>query len=247
MKIWAAIDLLGGKVVRLAEGKLENAVVYSDDPVKIARLWRDEGAHGLHVVDLDAAFGQGHNRDLILEIVAAAEGIDVQVGGGVRTLEDAQGLIRAGVRRVIVGSVLIRAPEVFHTMCEKYPGRVLAGLDARDREVRVSGWTEGSAVGIEDAVLRALAFGAAGAVVTDIARDGMMKGPNVDLLKEVVDDLPKGFEIIASGGISTTDDLVVLKVIGGVSGSIVGTALYEGRIELPTARARLEGRRVGAA
>lgn len=244
MKLWAGIDLLGGRVVSLREGKIEKTVVHSSDPVGVARLWLDEGASGIHVVDLDAAFGQGHNRDSIAEIAAAIRGKDIQVGGGVRQLADVQALLRAGATRVIVGSLLVKAPETFHQLCEKFPGKIVAGIDARDREVRVSGWTEGSAVGIEDAILRAYALGAVGAVATDIAREGAMSGPNVDLLQELGDNLPKGFELIAAGGISSADDLVVLKVIGGVAGAVIGKALYEGRIELSDALGRLEGRRV---
>ncbi len=243
MKIWAALDILGGKVVRLTEGRLDSVVVYSSDPAAVARLWREEGAQGLHLVDLDAAFGNGHNRDVIFDLASAAEGIEVQVGGGIRTEQDVEALFKAGARRAIVGSLLVRSPEVFHALCTKFPGRILAGIDCRDREVRISGWTEGTAIGLEDALLRAFALGAAGAVVTDISRDGNLAGPNIDLLQEIVDYLPAGFELIASGGISTSDDLVILKVLGRVSGAVVGMALYEGRIDIRSARDRLEGKR----
>jgi len=243
VKIWAALDILGGKVVRLTQGKLETAIVYSADPIAVAKLWKDEGANGLHIVDLDAAFGLGHNRDVIYEMARAADGIDVQVGGGVRNEADLTGLFRAGAKRVIVGSLLIRDPAMFRAFCEKFPGRIIAGIDTRDREVRIAGWTEGSAVGLEDALLRAFALGARGAVVTDILRDGRMGGPNVDLLKEIIEYLPEGFELIASGGIASADDLVVLKVVGGVSGAVVGKSLYEGKIDLRNAVDRLNGRR----
>jgi len=242
LKVWVALGISQGHVVALREGTLATAEVLAPDPVKEAVRWAEQGADGLHIVDLDAVFGLGRNSRIISEIVSRVRPVAIQVGGGLRTDSDVVELLSIGVTRVVMGSILVREPDRFHDLAKRFPGRVAAGLDTSERIVRISGWTEGTAVGIEDAVLRAHALGAAAAVVTDISRYGRGGGPNVDLFRELVEHLPGGFELVVSGGIGSADDLVVLKVIGGVDGVILGRTLYEGKIELKEAVDRLHGR-----
>lgn len=227
MDLYPAIDLRGGRCVRLVEGDFDRETVYGDDPVGVAKAYEAAGAPWVHVVDLDAAKGDGSNRDLVVSI-ARAIGVPVQSGGGVR---DAS-LLDEGVARIVLGSVAVSHPDDAAALIDAHPGRVAIGLDHRDGDVRVRGWLDGAGVPLHEAIRWPQFAGAAAFVVTDIARDGLLQGPDVDGYRALVarTDVP----VIASGGVASVDDLVVLRSTG-VAGAIVGRALYEGRIGIEEA------------
>ena len=234
--LYPAIDLRGGRVVRLTKGDYDAEVVYGDDPVAVAETFVIAGAPWIHVVDLDAArSGDPVNRDVVSRIAAAIDGqAKLQNGGGVRTLDDARALADAGVDRVVMGSAAVRDPGLVARVSEIVP--VAVGLDHRDGELAVHGWTEGSGVRLDDALGRfptAAAF-----VITDISRDGMLSGPDVEGLTVAV--AATRVPVIASGGVSSIDDIVALAGIPGLGGIITGKAVYEGRFSLAEALATLE-------
>jgi phosphoribosylformimino-5-aminoimidazole carboxamide ribotide isomerase len=235
VELYPAIDLLGGSVVRLASGDYTAATVYGEDPVEVAVTFASDGATWIHVVDLDAArSGEPVNRPLVDRITAAVAGrAQVQTGGGVRTIDDVEALAAAGVARVVMGSAAMRDPALVATAAAVLP--VAVGLDHRDGQVAVHGWTERSDVTLVDAL--AMFPDAAAFVITDIARDGMLVGPDVDGLRAAITatDVP----VIASGGVATLDDVAELAAIPGLAGIITGRALYEGRFELREALAVL--------
>jgi phosphoribosylformimino-5-aminoimidazole carboxamide ribotide isomerase len=233
--LYPAIDLRGGRVVRLAKGDYDAETVYGDDPVEVALSFVRSGAPWIHVVDLDAArSGDPVNRSVVGRIAAAiGEGAHLQNGGGVRTLDDARALREVGVDRVVMGSAAVADPELVVAASEIVP--VAVGLDHRDGELAVHGWTEASGVQLADALGRfptAAAF-----VITDISRDGMLAGPDIDGLARAVaaTDVP----VIASGGVSSVDDIVDLAAIPGLGGIITGKALYEGRFTVDEALAAI--------
>jgi phosphoribosylformimino-5-aminoimidazole carboxamide ribotide isomerase len=233
--LYPAIDLRGGRVVRLTKGDYDAETVYGNDPVEVALSFVRSGAPWVHVVDLDAArSGYPVNRPVVERIAAAiGEGAHLQNGGGVRTLDDARALHDAGVDRVVMGSAAVADPDLVAAASEIVA--VAVGLDHRDGEIAVHGWTEGSGVQLADALGRfptAAAF-----VITDISRDGMLTGPDVDGLAAAVaaTDVP----VIASGGVSSVDDIVTLAGIPGLGGIITGKALYEGRFTVDEALASL--------
>lgn len=234
--LYPAIDLRGGRVVRLTKGDYDAETVYGDDPVEVARSFVAAGARWIHVVDLDAArSGDPVNRDVVARI-AAAIGSDasLQNGGGVRMLDDVSELADAGVARVVMGSAAVRDPELVAAASEIVP--VAVGLDHRDGELAVHGWTEGSGVRLEEALDRfptAAAF-----VITDISRDGMLTGPDVDGLAAAV--AATTVPVIASGGVASLGDLVALAGIPGLGGIITGKAIYEGRFTVADALGALE-------
>jgi phosphoribosylformimino-5-aminoimidazole carboxamide ribotide isomerase len=244
--LFPAIDLLGGKCVRLLQGDYDRETVYGDDPVAQALAFVEAGATWVHVVDLDAArSGEPVNRTAIAA-VAAAVPVPVQTGGGVRTVADAQGLFDAGVARVVMGTAAIEDPSLVAAVAAH--GRVAVGLDVRGREVALRGWTEGSGQDILDAADRFAGAGADALVVTQIARDGTLDGPDVEGLGLVLGHLaatgsPLG--LVASGGVGTLADLAVLRTLqaGGriCDGVIVGRALYEGRFGVAEAVGALAG------
>lgn len=227
-----AIDLRGGRCVRLYQGSYAQETVYYEDPVKMAKLWRVQNARVLHVVDLDAARGGSEdvqdNRAVIAEICRTLD-IPVQVGGGIRTLEDVEEMLGLGVSRVIIGTAAVRDPELVTEAVARFTcRRVVVGIDARDGEVRVEGWTEGSGI---DAVALARDMEARGVrrfIYTDISRDGTLAGPNVEAYRTLGEALDKA-RITASGGIGTYHDLLRIKELApyGVDSVIVGRALYE--------------------
>jgi phosphoribosylformimino-5-aminoimidazole carboxamide ribotide isomerase len=234
--LYPAIDLRGGNVVRLTKGDYDAETVYGDDPVAVARSFVAAGAPWIHVVDLDAArSGDPVNRAVVARIAAAIDGeASLQNGGGVRTLDDAKALADAGVSRVVMGSAAIRDPDLVTRVAEIVP--VAVGLDHRDGELAVHGWTEGSGVRLDDALGR---FPAAAAfVITDIGRDGMLAGPDVDGLAAAVAATP--IPVVASGGVSSLDDVVALARIPGLGGIITGKAIYEGRFTVAEAVQALE-------
>jgi phosphoribosylformimino-5-aminoimidazole carboxamide ribotide isomerase len=234
--LYPAIDLRGGRVVRLAKGDYDAETAYGDEPVRVAESFADAGAPWVHVVDLDAArTGDPVNRTVVAAIAAALHGrAQLQNGGGVRTLADAEVLAAAGVHRVVMGSAAVRDPELVARVGAIIP--VAVGLDHRDGELAVHGWTEASGVRLDEMLPR---FPTASAfVVTDISRDGMLTGPDLAGLSAAVaaTDVP----VIASGGVASLDDVVALASIPGLGGIITGKALYEGRFTVAEALAALE-------
>ncbi len=229
MDLYPAIDIRGGRVVRLARGDYDAQTVYADDPVAVAQRFEAAGARWIHVVDLDAALNGGNPNLDAIAAVCAAVSIRVQTGGGVRTVADASARYGAGAYRVVVGSAAVEHPEVVEELAARHPGKVAVGLDARGRDVAIHGWTDATGLDLVDLARRFDRPGVGALVVTDIARDGMLSGPALDQLGEVVGavDVP----VIASGGVATADDLSELAaftVAGrGVGGAIVGRAIYE--------------------
>jgi phosphoribosylformimino-5-aminoimidazole carboxamide ribotide isomerase len=243
MELFPAIDLRAGRCVRLAEGDFGRETVYGADPVERAQAFEAGGARWLHVVDLDAArTGVASNRQVVAAIAAAVR-IPVQAGGGVRTPADAAELLEAGIARVVVGTAAVLQGGFLAEIAQQWPGRVAAGVDHRDGEVRVRGWSEGSGRDVASVVGELAAAGAAAVIVTEISRDGLMLGPDVAgylaLLRTC--EVP----LIASGGTGSLDDLRRLARLkaGGrrLAGVIVGRAIYEGRFSVPEAVAASRG------
>ncbi len=232
MELWPAIDLRGGRCVRLLRGDYDAETVFADDPLEQARRFVAGGARRLHVVDLDGArAGEAVQADLVARLVAAA-GVPVQLGGGIRTLRTARAYAEAGVARLVVGSVAVEDPALLTAMAEALPGRIVLGLDARDGLVAVRGWTATSAQTALDVARRAAALPLAAVVYTDIATDGTLGGPNLDGLSAMVRGVP--LPVVASGGIAGADDLRRVAAVGA-RGCIVGRALYDGGLDLATA------------
>ena len=243
MLVFPAIDLLGGNAVRLEQGRRESAKIYSHAPWEVAQRWSGIGVPRLHVVDLDAAFTRGgpaasHNHATIQKIVAATS-MEVEVGGGVRSLEDCERLFDLGVRYVVTGTAAIKSPAMVEEACRRWPQRIVVAVDARAGKVSVEGWTEttgSDAVDIGAAVARA---GAAAVLYTDIARDGMRGGPNLDATGRLVHRLLPT-PVIASGGVARLEDLDALGPTGA-SAVVVGKALYEQAFTIEEAVARVGG------
>jgi phosphoribosylformimino-5-aminoimidazole carboxamide ribotide isomerase len=236
-ELYPAIDLLGGRVVRLLQGDYDRETEYGDDPVAVARRFVDQGAAWIHVVDLDAArSGSPVNRPVVSAITHAVRAsARVQTGGGVRTVADVEVLADAGVARVVMGSAAVRDPALVELASQLIP--VAVGLDHRDGELAVHGWTAASGVRLDDALgwfPTAAAF-----VITDIGRDGMLAGP--DLIGLARAAAATTVPVIASGGVATLDDVIALSQLVGIAGVITGKALYEGRFTVADAVAALAG------
>jgi phosphoribosylformimino-5-aminoimidazole carboxamide ribotide isomerase len=233
MIIIPAIDLKDGKCVRLLQGKKEEVTVYSDDPAAMAEHWVDLGARLLHVVDLDGAFsGEQKNIEKIREIRKRIS-IPIELGGGIRDIERISQLVDMGVDRVIIGTSAASNPEMIQEAAQKYPGQVLVGIDAKDGKVAVKGWVEVTEWGAIDFAGKMEALGAAGIIYTDISRDGMLTGPNVDAMAKMVKAVK--IPVIASGGVSNLDDIGSLMQIQDLWGVITGKALYSGSLDLKKA------------
>jgi len=230
--LYPAIDLRHGRCVRLHQGDFDQETVYGDDPVAVARSFAEAGAPWVHVVDLDASRRDGSNRDLVVAVAKEA-GIPVQTGGGVRD----GSLLEEGVQRVVLGSVAVEEPHLVRELGERYPGRVAVGLDHRDGEVRTRGWEEGSGRDLLDLVKELEGDHVAAFIVTDISRDGVLAGPDVDGYAGLL--ATTSVPIIASGGVGTLDDLRALAALDGLSGVIVGKAIYERRFTVAEALAAL--------
>ncbi len=237
MEIWPAIDLRGGKCVRLMQGDYDRETVFGDDPAAMARRWIDDGARYLHLVDLDGARdGKRINQQAIAAIIKAIEefqpGLPVELGGGVRTSQDIRELLDLGLTRLVVGTSAIKQPEWFRSACEEFQGKLVLGVDARDGAATTDGWLETSD---KPATAVASAFDElpmAAIVYTDIARDGMMSGVNLPAMKEMKAAIKT--PVIASGGVTNLRDIEQLAA-AGLDGCIIGRALYEGEITLPDA------------
>ena len=236
--LYPAIDLRGGRVVRLLQGDYDRETVYGDDPVAVARSFADDGATWVHIVDLDAArSGDPVNRPVIRRMAESLHGrASVQTGGGVRSAADARELAAAGVARVVMGSAAVSRPELVTEVSDVVP--VAVGLDHRAGEIAVHGWTEGSGLRLDEAL--DLFPSAAAFVITDISRDGMLAGPDVDGLAAAARRTT--VPVIASGGVSSLDDVRRLSEIPSLSGVITGKAIYEGRFTVRDAVDLLRGR-----
>lgn len=232
-----AIDLLGGRAVRLAEGDRERATVYSDTPWELAKDFCAAGAQRVHVVDLDGAFGEARQLDLIERIhaVVREHGGKLQVGGGVRSDAAARELLDAGVDGVVIGTLAVREPETVAKLCADYPGRVIVAIDARDGMVAVKGWTEVSEISALELAKRAQGWGAGALLFTDVARDGLQVGAAVDATAQLQSQLD--IPVIASGGVGTLADLDALRD-SGARMVVVGRAIYEGNFTISEALAR---------
>ncbi|MEO1801878.1 MAG: 1-(5-phosphoribosyl)-5-[(5-phosphoribosylamino)methylideneamino]imidazole-4-carboxamide isomerase [Cyanobacteria bacterium J06629_2] len=243
MEVIPAIDLLDGKCVRLYQGDYDQASVFSDNPVEIARQWAAEGATRLHVVDLDGA-KEGKSVNLsVIEAIARAIEIPVQVGGGLRDRQGVTRLLETGVQRAILGTVAVEKPELVTELCQEFPDQIVVGIDARDGMVATRGWLETSEVAATDLAQRMANQGAAAIIYTDIHRDGTLSGPNMEALRELAEAIK--IPVIASGGVSSLTDLLSLLSLEsvGVNGVIVGRAIYTGDVSLKEAvRAVGEGR-----
>ena len=227
MELYPAIDLRGGRVVRLEQGDFERERDYGTDPLEVARRFTADGATWLHIVDLDAAKGDGNNQNVVRGIAKElGDRIRIQTGGGVRSVEDAQQLADAGVSRVVMGSAAVREPQLVDAVAHIVD--VAVGLDHRNGEVATDGWLQGSTLTLTDAVIR---YPAASAfVITDISRDGMLAGPDVDGLRTIATLTTT--PVIASGGVAELGDLRELRDVRGLAGVIVGKAIYEGRFSV---------------
>ena len=234
MQIFPAIDILGGKAVRLKQGRYDQVTIYNEDPVAQARVWAEGGAEWIHVVDLDGARdGMPANIDSVRAIAAAVD-VPIQTGGGIRSMATLEALIDAGVSRCVLGTTLVTEPEFVAAACAAYPEAVVAGIDARDGKVAIEGWRQGTERGVFELVHELELLGVRRVVYTDISRDGMQQGANYGAYRALAGQIE--IPIIASGGVSTLDDIRDLASIGpGVEGAIVGTALYEGAFTLPEA------------
>lgn len=243
MEILPAIDLLGGKCVRLYQGDYDQSQVYHDDPVAVAQQWQNQGASRLHLVDLDGAKeGKPINLTAIANIVETLT-IPVQVGGGLRDRDRVKQLLDLGVGRVILGTIAVENPDLVGELCGEFPGKIVVGIDARNGKVATRGWLETSTVEAGELAQRMEKLGAAAIIYTDIHRDGTMTGPNVQALRELAAQLT--IPVIASGGVSQLQDLLSLLSLEslGVNGVIIGKALYTGDIQLKEAiRAVGDGR-----
>jgi len=239
--VYPAIDLRGGNVVRLRQGDYADETVYGDDPLSVAESFVAAGATWVHMVDLDAAKGDAAvNRPVIARVAAALAGrARLQVGGGVRGVNDASALAEAGVSRVVMGSAAVRDPALVAQVTTKVGIAVAVGLDHRAGILATEGWTQSSGVGLTDAL--GMYPTAACAVITDISRDGMLTGPDIDGLSAAALNAP--MPVIASGGVGTVDDIVALAAIPNIAGVITGKAIYEGRFTLVDALSAVGARR----
>jgi phosphoribosylformimino-5-aminoimidazole carboxamide ribotide isomerase len=228
MIVFPAIDLLDGKVVRLRQGRLDAVTVYNESPIAQAEYWAEQGAEWIHVVDLDGAvLGKPVNLPFIEAIVAAVPDVKIETGGGIRTMETLDRLVDAGVARAVLGTTLITEPELVAEACDRYPDIVVAGIDARDGRVAIEGWRQGTEYGVLELVRDLELLGVRRVAYTDIARDGMQTGVNYGAYRALTNqvDIP----IVASGGVSTLDDIRDLTSIRPrIEGVIIGRALYEG-------------------
>lgn len=235
MLLLPAIDLMGGEVVRLKRGLASEKTVYSDDPVAFAKKWEDAGADWLHIVDLDAAF-EGTPKNLAhVERICSAVNIPCELGGGMRNFENVSAAFTAGVSRVILGTKACESIDYVRSMCAEFGGqRIAVGIDAKDGLVAVKGWTETTAKKATELALAAQDAGVGTIIYTDIATDGMLEGPNFSAMQELIEFLD--CQIIASGGVSSVEDLRRLASLDGLYGAIIGKALYDGKITPPLPR-----------
>lgn len=242
MQLYPAIDMKGGKCVRLTQGLFDNVKVYSDTPADMAKLWVSQGASFLHIVDLDGALaGRSVNEEAIRAIAASVD-VPIQLGGGIRSAQAVEHMLDLGITRCIIGTRAVERPEFIRELIGQFgTDHIVVGVDARDGMVAVEGWEKVSNLTALDLCLKMKEYGVEHIVYTDISKDGTLTGPNVDYTRELTERT--GLDIIASGGMSCMEDLSRLNDCG-IRGAIIGKALYENRISLPEAVERFEkGRR----
>ena len=237
MIIYPAIDIRGGHCVRLTEGRFDAETVFADDPAEMALKWAGLGAEFLHLVDLDGALaGEGKNVPVIERILQSVS-IPVQLGGGIRNLETIEKLLALGVTRLILGSAAVKNPQLVEEACKKYPGHIAVGIDAKNGEVAIEGWGKGSGVAATELAKKMAAYGVETIIYTDISRDGMLSGVNVEATAALARAC--GVPIIASGGVASIEDIRRVKAVeaDGVQGCIIGKAIYTGAVDLKAALA----------
>lgn len=247
MLVIPAIDLKDGQCVRLKQGRMEEATAYGDDPVAMAARWVEAGARRLHLVDLNGAFeGKPVNGEAVTAIARAYPNLPIQIGGGIRSADTIEYYLSAGVSWVIIGTQAVKEPEFVGEMCRAFPGHIIVGLDAKDGFVATDGWAEVSTLKASELAKRFADDGVSSIVYTDIARDGMMQGVNVEATAELAREgrLP----VIASGGVTNLDDIEALCKVAdrGILGAITGRAIYEGRLDVEQAQ-RLSDELTGGA
>ncbi|WP_298066070.1 1-(5-phosphoribosyl)-5-[(5-phosphoribosylamino)methylideneamino]imidazole-4-carboxamide isomerase [uncultured Mailhella sp.] len=236
MIIFPAVDLQGGKAVRLKQGKADQSTVFNEDPVAAALHWQEQGAEWLHLIDLDGAFqGRSVNAALVAEICKALD-IPVELGGGVRDESAARLWFDAGVERLIIGTLALEAPKAYARLCALFPGRIGVSLDAVDGRLKTRGWVADAGLTVDEVLPRLVDDGTAFIIYTDIARDGMQSGVNLPMLQHLAEVSP--VPVVAAGGVATLDDikaLYPLSVHARLQGAISGRAIYEGTLNLPEA------------
>ena len=240
MQLYPAIDMKNGQCVRLRQGAFKDITIYSDAPEKVAAHWQEKGASFLHLVDLDGALAGYSVNEEVIRRIADTVSIPIEIGGGIRSKEAVERMLDLGVRRVIIGTKAAEHPEFLRDMVRTFGEEaIVAGVDAKDGMVAVEGWEKVSSLTASDLCLTMKEYGVRHIVYTDISRDGMLSGPNVEATKTLTKET--GLDVIASGGVSSMEDLQALYE-AGIKGAIIGKALYENRIDLAEAVRRLEGR-----
>ena len=246
MLVIPAIDLKDGQCVRLRQGRMEDSTVFSDDPVQMAGKWVSKGARRLHIVDLNGAFaGTPVNGEIVKAIARAYPSLPIQIGGGIRDLDSVQFYIDAGVSYVIIGTQAVKQPEFVKAACAAFPGKVIVGLDAIDGRVATEGWADVSELTAVELARQFSDYSVQAIVYTDISRDGMMQGLNIEATVELAEN--SSIPVIASGGIAKLEDIVDLKAVSqtvtgaGILGAITGRAIYEGQLDLTKAQAYCDG------
>ena len=237
MLIIPAIDLKDGQCVRLRQGLMDDSTIFSDDPVAMAARWVEAGCRRLHLVDLNGAFaGEPVNGEVVTAIAAAYPDLPIQIGGGIRNLDTIEHYVKAGVSYVIIGTRAVKEPEFVGEACAAFPGKVIVGLDAKDGLVATDGWAEVSEVKATDLASQFESDGVSAIVYTDIARDGMMQGVNVEATVAMAQ--ASSIPVIASGGITDIEDIRALKAVAdsGICGAITGRAIYEGTLDVAEAQ-----------
>lgn len=235
MIIFPAIDIRGGRCVRLTEGRFDQETIFAEDPSEMAVRWSDAGAEYLHVVDLDGALaGAGRNLSTIAEILKCSA-MPVQVGGGIRTLAAAETLLAMGVSRVILGSAAVRDPQLVAEACRRFPGRTVVGIDAKEGKAAIEGWGISGGINAVELAKKMAAIGVEYIIFTDISRDGKLNGVNIEATAEMAK--ASGLKIIASGGVASLEDIRRLRqhVSDGIEGCIIGKAIYTGAVDLQEA------------
>jgi phosphoribosylformimino-5-aminoimidazole carboxamide ribotide isomerase len=237
MLIIPAIDLKDGKCVRLKQGRMEDDTVFSDDPVGMASHWVEQGARRLHLVDLNGAFaGTPIHGEVVRAIAQKYPTLPIQIGGGIRSLETIEAYVKAGVSFAIIGTKAVKEPQFVLDACKAFPGKIIVGIDAKDGLVATDGWAEVSTVKAVDLARKFRDAGVSAIVYTDISRDGMMQGVNVEATAQLAREA--GIPVIASGGVTNINDIKLLKAVArsGISGAITGRAIYEGTLNLAEAQ-----------
>lgn len=245
MIVIPAIDLKDGQCVRLKQGRMDDSTVFSDNPVEMAQHWQQQGARRLHLVDLNGAFaGKPVNGDIVKAIAADLPDLPLQIGGGIRNMEIIESYVDAGVNFVIIGTRAVEDPDFVKMACREFPGQVIVGLDAKDGRVATDGWAAVSETTATELARVFSDFGVSAIVYTDISRDGMMQGVNVEATVALAEQ--SSIPVIASGGITSLDDIAALKKVartrtgGGISGAITGRAIYEGTLDIGEAQRLLD-------